>query len=634
MSKFTPPGPAADSEGESELFLLFEVAAKVLVKSSEPLAFLDWIAAAGPTLAPGLAIGIDPRTGPPGLAFRAMGVAIYNAMPLPDAGFRPGRIPEPGRNEPCLCGSGEKYKRCCLPLAGMLALQGYNMLRHVLDSWPKTRFAELSASQVDTLAVHDTARQWHEEGDDTRAVALLEPWFAGDAPLAGKLEPLFDELMDCYHACGNERKRNRLVEQAIERGDAELRAAALQRRSTMLADRGDIAQAWETFREAQRADPDNPGLAMLELTLLVSRGEMGQARERARFWAGRLERLRDPGMADVIAFVREVHADPEAAIARMDRQQIPELDRLAGLLADAPVPEAHYAVVDGGDAGCMIEPRDDLARVDARWRRVFPQTKPALTATQHDFTGMWDAPEPWLDFLEGNPLAWHSLEVLDDLAMAVDALQTMSAGATVVERILLRGATLLEIILVPAIAGNGTLQWRWQENRPVLRMLAHQAFRALAALDRGESGEGFIGLAERLMALNPMDNHGIREPLTRAYLTRGQPEKVLALTDRYPHDFCGPTLNRILALVHLGRRGDALCALRDAAPHHRVAMDMLLAEAPKRPRRSSGAGIVLGGAEEAWEYREANRALWQQGGALEWLGTAWREIRKKMPKRR
>ncbi|MDI9778475.1 SEC-C metal-binding domain-containing protein [Pseudomonas putida] len=24
------------------------------------------------------------------------------------------RVEKPGRNDPCLCGSGKKYKRCCL----------------------------------------------------------------------------------------------------------------------------------------------------------------------------------------------------------------------------------------------------------------------------------------------------------------------------------------------------------------------------------------------------------------------------------------------------------------------------------------------------------------------------------------
>jgi tetratricopeptide (TPR) repeat protein len=629
----TLPGSGAEDDGDDELFGLLEVAAKVLVKSSDAAAFLDWIADAGPSLAPAMASRFDPRTGPPGLGFRVMGVAIYNAMPLPEAGFQPRRIAEPGRNEPCLCGSGEKYKRCCLPLAGTLDLGGYNMLRHMLDTLPKKHFTELPASRVDPIAVHDTARQWQEEGDDERAIALLEPWFDGDAPLAGKLEPLFDQLMDCYLALGKERKRDRLVATALARGDRELRAAALQRRSTMLADRGDIELAWESFREAQRTDPDNPSHAALEITLLVSRGETEQARERARFWIARLERLRDPDLVDMLGFLRAVQADPHAAIAGMDRQRVPALGRLEALLAAAPAPEAHYEVVDQGETGRVLEPRQDLAKIEERWREVFPQTKPSLTATQHDFIGMWDEPEKWLEFLAGNTPAWQSFDVLDDLAMAVEALQTMDAGASILEPLLGRGTALLDANLDAGAPGDGTLPWGWQENRPALRMLAHLAFRALDAMDQGASGERFIELAERLIAFNPYDNHAIRESLSRAYLARGWLEKALALTDCYPDDFCGPTLNRILALVRLDRRGDALTALCDAAKYHRVAIEMLLADAPKQPRPDAGFGITVGGKEEAWEYRAAHRALWEQDGALDWLGATWRDVGKAVPRR-
>ena len=105
MSEATPSDPLAE-EGEDELFLLFETSAKVLARSGDPSVFLDWIAKHGPSLAPRQARMIDPRTGPVGNAFRVMGVAIYNAMPLPDADFQARRLPAPGRNEPCVCGSG------------------------------------------------------------------------------------------------------------------------------------------------------------------------------------------------------------------------------------------------------------------------------------------------------------------------------------------------------------------------------------------------------------------------------------------------------------------------------------------------------------------------------------------------
>jgi len=614
--------------GDDELSGLFAMSAKVLARGADPAAFLDWIARHGPGFAPEMARAIDPRTGPPGLAFRAMGVAIYGAMPLPEAGFQSRRLAEPGRNEPCLCGSGRKYKHCCLRLRGILDLTGYNMLRHVLDSVPKKRFAELPGSRVDPLAVADTARQWHDEGDEERAAALLEPWFAGEGPLGAKLEPLFDQLMDCHLALGRERKRTRLIERALARGDRVLRVSALQRRATMLADRGDLEGAWRSFGEAQREDPEDPNLATLELTLLASRGRTGEARARARFWIARLERRRDPALADLIGFLRKVHADPDAALGEVDARRFPGLERLAALAAAAPAAQAHCAVADRGEAGRVLEPQDALKKAEARWRKVFPQTKPDLTATRHDFTGMWIEPASWLEFLERNALAWQSFDVLDDLAMAVEALQTIGSRATPLEPLLERGAALLEANLAAAPPGNGTLQWGWIENRPALRMLAHLAWRAAADMDRGASGERFVALGERLIALNPPDNHFVREPLTRAYLARGAPEKALALAERHPEDFCGPTLNRILALVRLGRRGEALGALRDAASRHRAALQMLLAEAPRRPQPDPGFGVVLGGKAEAWDYRAAHRALWERDGALDWLRAGWNEVRK------
>lgn len=43
-----------------------------------------------------------------------LGRAIWNAIPLPGNNFRPSPLPEPGRNHPCPCGSGRKYKLCCV----------------------------------------------------------------------------------------------------------------------------------------------------------------------------------------------------------------------------------------------------------------------------------------------------------------------------------------------------------------------------------------------------------------------------------------------------------------------------------------------------------------------------------------
>ena len=618
----------AATEDTDELFVLLDCCARVLVKSSEPTTFLDWFADAGPALAPTMASQVDPRTGPPGLLFRSMGVAIYNAMPQPTAAFQPRKLPVPGRNDPCLCGSRAKYKQCCLPMAGILDLSDYNLLRHVLDNLPQKRFIELPRSRVDLLALSDTARQWREEELTARAVTLLAPWFSGNTALTGKHEPLFDQLMECYLELGNTRKRERLVAQIIERGDKALRAVALQRRSMMLADQGDTAGAWKVFAEAQRMDPDNPSHALLELTLLISRGESVQARERARFWLARLERLRDPALAEVITFVRAVREEPSSALASVDRERLPGLALIEKLFATAPTAAAHYAAPDQGEGERRLEPDAALCKLEKRWREIFPQGKPSLTATRVLDDEMWNEPDAWLEFLARNPLAWQSFEVLDDVVLAVDALPTVGAGPAMLEALLVRGVALLKAIL--GDTPDGTLSWGWWENRPALRLLAHRAYRALNDPARGVASDDFIAHAELLLALNPNDNHGIREQLSAAYLTRGWPEKAVELTDRYPGDLCGPALNRILALFVVGRMEDARDELLVAIEEHDVALKMLLADKPRPPKDDGSFGITVGGKQEAWRYRISAKSLWERDGGLAWLNKTWRKSRRRI----
>ena len=109
------------------------------------------------------------------------------------------------------------------------------------------------------------------------------------------------------------------------------------------------------------------------------------------------------------------------------------------------------------------------------------------------------------------------------------------------------------------------------------------------------ASDDFIEHAEMLRTLNPNDNHGVREHLSTADLTRGWPDKAIALTDRYPDDFCGPALNRILALMTVGREADARDELLVAIEEHDVALRMLLAEKPRKPKADDGFGIAIGG---------------------------------------
>ncbi|MBI2800752.1 MAG: hypothetical protein HYX63_10830 [Gammaproteobacteria bacterium] len=395
----------------------------------------------------------------------------------------------------------------------------------------------------------------------------------------------------------------------------------------MLADGGDFAGAWRVFADAQRMDPDSPSHALLELTLLITEGRHDQARERATFWLARLERMRDPALTELIRFVRSVREDPSMAAANVDRERNPEIAGIEALFATAPAAVAHYTVNIVGHGERRLEPDPALKSLEAGWSTVFPQVKPLLTATGAVDEDTWDEPERWLDFLAQHPLCWQSFEVLDDLVLSVHALVTMVAGPSLLESLLTRGVALLKVNLDAALS-KGLLPWGWMENRPALRLLVQRAYRALHDPARGVASDDFIKHAELLLALNPNDNHGIREQLSCAYLTRGWPEKAIELTDHYPGDFCGPALNRILALFTIGRDPDARDELLVAIEENDVALKMLLAEKPRQPKADEGGGITVGGKHEAWLYRMSARAVWERDGGLDWLNKTWPKSRR------
>jgi hypothetical protein len=67
-------------------------------------------AVAGPR--PAAAGSGAPRPGSPQAVPQGVAAAAGSRRPAPS---RPANAPKPGRNDPCPCGSGIKYKKCCAP---------------------------------------------------------------------------------------------------------------------------------------------------------------------------------------------------------------------------------------------------------------------------------------------------------------------------------------------------------------------------------------------------------------------------------------------------------------------------------------------------------------------------------------
>jgi hypothetical protein len=100
----------------------------------------------------------------------------YEAFPLFDVGDAPvpaERRSRVGRNDPCPCGSGRKYKKCHLPLDRLdRSVEPTGDPRHVLDAGLIVRLQEFAAARF--------GREWQRFArdftDDPNAIQLSRPW--------------------------------------------------------------------------------------------------------------------------------------------------------------------------------------------------------------------------------------------------------------------------------------------------------------------------------------------------------------------------------------------------------------------------------------------------------------------------
>lgn len=610
------------NKSTEEIGTLLHVAAGLILKHEQPEPLLEWAEKYAPDVAPDLfAMAQDV---PARVAFaRLLGRAIWNATPLPSNGFRPRPLPEPGRNDPCFCGSLRKYKHCCGAVGRPpLPLAPETMLVEILDQWPASRFGEIPRERFSPEVLGHVAGEWFEQGQVERARKLLEPLFADMDRLDARAEHAFDVLADVYLALGQPRKKAALIERVAAARAPELRVAALQRQCTVLFDAGRREEAWRVFQRAQRECPDHPAFGHLEVVLLLDEGRTERAAERANFWAARLAREDAESYRDGIAFLREVAADPHAAMMKISNRRTPGLARLQRLLAAAALPaKALYDLQRDPEGRAALAPTKTARMLIQRWDKVFPPLSASLTAVVPEGPYVWadDIAEAWLAFLERSPPALGVIEILDGLVFALRQLPdsgTAWVDRLIVEPLLAHALGVFDQALAAHGARASEVPWVMWENRPALRLIANRIY---LHLDRDEDAAALPLLERMVYTLNPNDNHGLRDLLSRVYLKLGQPEKVLALAARYSDDhMAAPVWNRVLALYRLGRMDEATAALKAARRDSPNVYKFLCAETVPKPRLTPGY-VRYHGRDEAWYYREEHLELWREGGALKWL---------------
>jgi hypothetical protein len=258
-----------------------------------------------------------------------------------------------------------------------------------------------------------------------------------------------------------------------------------------------------------------------------------------------------------------------------------------------------------------------MRQLEREWRRVFPASKPYSTQLSAlDDGGVWET-DGWFQLLSSQPEAANSLDILDDLATAL--YEHPESSLPWVEHALLGPICARALAVIDAtLADTGvvSLPWSAERNRPALRLI----FRAY--LHEAEAGrdEAAAALLERLLTLNPQDNHGARAELMNHYLRAHSDRRALELARRFPNDaLADMAYGEVLALYRLGEQEHAARVLSRAVDRLPGIPRFLLRKRIKRPALD-GTGFAPGGEDQAWLYREAMRDVWAaEPGLMSWM---------------
>jgi tetratricopeptide (TPR) repeat protein len=553
---------------------------------------------------------------------------LWRLTPDPAHGWRPRGLPQPGRNDPCFCGSGRKFKQCCqalapglpapdiepLDLAGLLFVNGP-------PSWQTP--AALRAMPADTLAAATHA--WGVARGPLAVVDLLEPVFLSPQGLHDKHDYAFDMLLDAMHELGLDARRFQLAEAVAARATSKaLRCAAHCRLAALMSDQGDKSGAWTEFRTAQRISPDAPELLHLELSLLLSEERVAEAQARAPLLAARARKLGNPELADVLLRMGE----GGLAAAYDGTSIVPLEDEEKAWIALLRAPITHLVGAsftrcqtvqcegDGEDARLEIALAQPMARQLKPWASRFSPEPPESTSLYSDADALLDDPQEALVWLTAQPDCMATLTVLDDLLLAARDMHHESDAAAVLRAacdLAFAAAQWVEQALAPWPGAR--LPWIVFGNRPALRIVTQAIEFALETKDEARAMHWVLWM----LARNPTDNHGWREMLRHSFLSAGDGAGALTVLDQYPGDAPPADHDRALALYLLGQREEAETTLRAAHAEYPGYVTALLPAALDRPPGENTGFVVIGSADHAWDWRAAVREAWIRAGALDWL---------------
>jgi len=494
-----------------ELSSFLRRAVNEALKLEDGEAFQAWMREEAPRLLPDLFARLPDDQARRGFTLE-FGRSLWNSIPLPANGFRPRPIPQPERNDPCPCGSGKKYKKCCAEWSqGAPELEPEGVWMLVAEELPLEAVEAMGASgRVPRSVLGGVATSLLDNGDPERALALVRPLFEKPERLDERDSASLNTLLEAYDALDLHEERWREAERLARALRPPLRAVLWENLARSYAVEGEMEEAWKSLERAREDDPESPALGPLEVSLLLAEGRTAEAGERARYWRSR---LREDDLSEQgFEFLARVGESPEETQLRFSfgdevTERIHELEEW---LARAEPPADRYGIEAAGDdpAEGRLAAAGPLLELEAGFEAVFypPVADPADPEAEEEEDEDWDPwdedrAEQWLGFLLEHPGTLDSIDVLEDVAHAISEIVTDRYGfldRPLLRPLLERGLAVVRQTLA-AHPGIARLPGELEPNGSALALIVAAAAQAhrLAETDRARE------LLEWLRALEP-----------------------------------------------------------------------------------------------------------------------------------
>ncbi|HEX4960230.1 MAG TPA: SEC-C domain-containing protein [Thermoanaerobaculia bacterium] len=538
-----------DDETLEELESFFHEAVARILTDENSESFLTWVREEAANRMPRL-FGQLPDEAARRSSASEFGRALWNSVPLPGNGYRPRPLSQPERNDPCPCGSGLKYKKCCAPWAAEVpSFDPEGIWRLVTDALPLDKTEELGRSgRVPRHLVGDLATALLDDGDPERALALVQPMFE-EADRAGRLDDrdaaALNAFLEAHDDLDLQEEKGEAVERLAKVLKPALRAVLWENLVRAHAVEGELEEAWEALEKARQDDPESAALGPLEVSLLMSEGRTAEAGERARVFRERFRRQPEVLTEAGMEFLDKVAHDPEAAQLEFSLGA-PVRDgilRLQGLLDGLPPSATPYGIspIEQDPGAGRLVPPDSIRQAEEGWDQAFfgelPEEDADAGDDEDDFEDEdleadvdfedeedfeddeeeddeldpWREEDAarWLTFLAEEPTALDSVDVLEDLAHSFSELgldRYPFLDRPVLKHVLDRGVTLIR----QALAAHPEITRLPEDHEPNGSALALIVAAAVQAERLGEPDRA-RELREWLDVLDPMGAEEERE---------------------------------------------------------------------------------------------------------------------------